>query len=61
MENKTFEKRVCLYCKKHLVKIGRERVNGNNPIHDWSTRKYHKKCYKEYQQIEAFKASLPDA
>jgi hypothetical protein len=58
MENKTLEKRVCLYCNKHLVKIGKERSNGNNQIHDWSSRKYHKKCYKEQKVLEMFKISM---
>ncbi len=39
-------KKKCLYCKKPLVKIGLARHNG--ALHkDWSTRQYHKKCWKE--------------
>ena len=40
------EKRICVYCHKHLVKIGRERQNGKGAYNDWKTRKYHVKCYK---------------
>ena len=35
----------CIYCDKALVSIGNKRVNGANHI-DWSSRKYHKKCWK---------------
>jgi len=41
------EKRICLSCGKTLVKIGTERENGKFGQADWTTRRYHKKCWKE--------------
>jgi hypothetical protein len=40
----------CMYCQKPLVKIGNERKNGAS-IADWDTRIYHKKCYKELNNL----------
>jgi hypothetical protein len=42
----------CLKCGKSLVSIGKQRLNGKNFLlekndnNDWSTREYHKKCWK---------------
>lgn len=36
----------CLLCKKTLKPIGCNRKNNTNCHNDWSTRRYHKKCYK---------------
>jgi hypothetical protein len=38
------EKRICLTCGRHLVKIGSDRANGKGLYSDWKNRKYHKKC-----------------
>jgi hypothetical protein len=51
------EKKLCVHCGKSLPKIGTDRKNGKlyNKYDltafskDWASRKYHKKCYKEYQ------------
>ena len=40
-------KRTCKWCSKSLVAIGTSRANGKANHSDWSTRKYHKACYKE--------------
>jgi len=37
----------CEYCGKKLVPIANKRSNGTHRHNDWSTRKYHKKCWKE--------------
>jgi hypothetical protein len=37
---------ICQICDKPLVTIGNDRKNGKDQK-DWSSRKYHKKCYKE--------------
>lgn len=42
----------CKHCKKPLVKIGLDRVNGKGTYNDWSSRLYHKKCLKELEQIK---------
>lgn len=34
----------CLHCDKPLRTIGKARIDGKSHK-DWSTRKYHKKCY----------------
>lgn len=44
MNNKP--KQRCKLCNKALVAIGRSRKNGKNHK-DWTTRKYHKKCWIE--------------
>ena len=39
-------KRLCIHCFRALVAVGFARQNGK--MHsDWSTRKLHKKCWKE--------------
>lgn len=40
---------VCLACGRHLVPVGRSRMNGKDH-NDWEGRQYHKKCWKEYQK-----------
>ena len=50
--NSVNEKRVCSFCYKPLVKIGRDRQNGKGNYNDWKTRKYHVKCYKYYKYTE---------
>lgn len=42
------DKRVCVVCKKHLVAIGRNRMNGKGGFNDWKDRKTHAKCYTVY-------------
>ena len=42
----------CEHCGRALVAIGRDRENGKQSHDDWSTRKYHKKCWKEVQEAE---------
>jgi hypothetical protein len=37
----------CVHCKKTIKKFTVSK--------DWSNRKYHKKCYKQLQEIEAVK------
>jgi uncharacterized protein with PIN domain len=39
-------KKKCKACGRSLVPVGRSRVGGK-PHKDWSTRQYHKKCWKE--------------
>jgi hypothetical protein len=41
----------CLYCQKKLKSF---------KINDWSLRKYHKKCYKTKQTLEACEYILLD-
>ena len=38
--------RLCHHCMKKLVNIGYSRMGGADHS-DWSTRKYHKKCWKK--------------
>ena len=39
-------KRLCRVCHRALVAIGYKRQNGK--LHnDWTSREYHKKCWKE--------------
>lgn len=40
----------CLYCKKPLRKFTK--------TYDWDNRKYHRKCWKEKQDIEYIKYLL---
>ena len=47
MESKTKTKRICTYCNRTLVAIGRDRKNGKQSHNDWSTRTMHKHCYYE--------------
>ena len=42
----------CERCGKALVSIGTSRKNGKRYHDDWSTRKYHKRCWKEMQDEE---------
>jgi exopolysaccharide biosynthesis protein len=46
----------CEYCGKPLKAIGMQRSNGKlfsaNYSRDWSSRKYHKKCYKLIKEQE---------
>ena len=51
---KNNEKRVCVVCKKSLVKIGRARSNGKQTHDDWETRKCHKKCLPMYDFMTKF-------
>jgi uncharacterized protein with PIN domain len=53
-DNKTqpdSEKRKCKLCGSTLRAIGKDRANGKvgrkGAFSDWSTRQYHKQCYKE--------------
>ena len=54
------EKRKCKRCGSTLRAIGQDRANGK-PGHkgafsDWSSRQYHKQCYKEvmlFKQLSA--------
>jgi hypothetical protein len=48
------EKRYCEYCGKCLCKIGHDRKNGRGSYNDWSSRKYHKKCYKSISEGRSF-------
>lgn len=45
------EKRYCEHCNGPLRLIGYQRKNGRinqNYPHDWESRRFHKKCYKEF-------------
>jgi|LakMenEpi03Aug12_release.lakeMendotaPanAssembly.Ray.scaffolds.fasta_scaffold12371_4 hypothetical protein len=44
-------KRICEYCNKTLPAVGLSRKNGKSHD-DWSTRKFHKKCYFEYLRMK---------
>lgn len=44
--------KVCQYCKKKLVPIGKARKKGKRTHNDWDTRKYHKKCFIKIKEIE---------
>jgi hypothetical protein len=52
----------CEYCGKPLKKIGFDRANGRlysgNYGRDWSSRKYHKKCYKLVKEQENIELML---
>lgn len=39
----------CRWCSRRLVPIGAARRNGRAGIRDWSNRKFHVKCYKEFR------------
>jgi len=49
------EKRKCILCGLTLRAIGKNRVNGKEgrkgPFYDWSSRQYHKRCYKEEMSL----------
>ena len=47
----------CLHCDKAIVAIGNKRANGGM-TNDWETRKYHKKCFKEIQEINEYKRQM---
>jgi hypothetical protein len=46
----------CIHCDKPLRKIGKDRINGKlfvgNDGEDWSSRRYHKRCYKLKKEEE---------
>jgi len=50
----------CEYCGKPLMSIGNQRkngksfYNGSNSSNDWSSRKYHKTCYKAISESRSF-------
>lgn len=46
------DNRVCQYCKKTLVSIGRARKGGKRTHNDWNDRKYHKKCFIKIKEIQ---------
>lgn len=50
--------RNCQRCHKKLVPIGGARDNGSSSHDDWSTRKYHKKCWKEMKKEEEDEYSI---
>jgi len=52
--------RLCLHCNKPLVLIGRERKNGSDSFKDWSNRKTHKKCYRDYIELKYINLPLSD-
>jgi len=41
----------CQECGKPLRSIGTARKNGKMTHGDWATREYHKKCWKEREEI----------
>jgi uncharacterized protein with PIN domain len=45
-QEKKPEPRYCDYCGGRLVSIGRDRANGSGMYDDWSSRRYHKKCWR---------------
>ena len=54
------EKRKCKKCGSTLRAIGKDRANGKpgrkGAFSDWSSRQYHKQCYKEvmlFKQLSA--------
>ena len=49
MSNKPSGK--CEWCGGTLVAVGHARANGADH-EDWSTRKFHKQCYKEKKEEE---------
>jgi hypothetical protein len=44
----------CQWCGRKLVPIGSARANGSHRYEDWSTRRYHKKCYRELKSRDDF-------
>ena len=56
------EKRKCKKCGSTLRAIGKDRANGKpgrkGAFSDWSSRQYHKQCYKEvmlFKQLGAMR------
>jgi hypothetical protein len=45
-----FAKKQCLCCQGRLVSIGTSRANGKRTHHDWDSREFHKKCWKDIMQ-----------
>ena len=54
------EKRKCKLCGSTLRAIGKDRVNGKpgrkGAFSDWSSRQYHKQCYKEVMLSKQLRA-----
>lgn len=44
---KSLKGRKCELCEKPLRLIGLLRINGDINLVDWTTRKFHKSCYKK--------------
>ena len=42
----------CKRCDKTLVPIGDRRKRGTRRHNDWSSRQYHKKCWKEMHRSQ---------
>tara|TARA_R100000988_G_C3959778_1_gene145541 strand:- start:107 stop:352 length:246 start_codon:yes stop_codon:yes gene_type:complete len=51
MSNTEKPKGHCTWCGGILVAVGSARANGADHD-DWSTRKLHKRCYKEKKEVE---------
>ena len=55
------EKRKCKLCGSTLRAIGKDRANGKvgrkGAFSDWSTRQYHKQCYKEVMILKQLRAT----
>lgn len=51
MSNTDKPKGYCSWCGGVLVAVGSARANGADHD-DWSTRKLHKRCYKEKKEVE---------
>ncbi len=51
MSNTEKPKGYCTWCGGVLVAVGSARANGADHD-DWSTRKLHKRCYKEKKEVE---------
>ena len=54
------EKRKCKKCGSTLRAIGKDRANGKpgrkGAFSDWSSRQYHKQCYKEVMLSKQLRA-----
>ena len=54
------EKRKCKLCGSTLRAIGKDRANGKpgrkGAFSDWSSRQYHKQCYKEVMLSKQLRA-----
>ena len=54
------EKRKCKKCGSTLRAIGKDRANGKpgrkGAFSDWSSRQYHKQCYKEVMLLKQLRA-----
>ena len=54
------EKRKCKKCGSTLRAIGKDRVNGKpgrkGAFSDWSSRQYHKQCYKKVMLLKQLSA-----